>query len=299
MQLDLFLDNHHTILVNAANKHLRNLELEQASTLYQEIRALTPDDPPLLSAKIAIENWQRRLELFRTAPSGVDRIYRLYELLSEPAPALLLAGLRSFIIAQLQMEESPELIFIPPGFHLGCLLLEIGRSAEAETWFVFALNSGIRGRGRFLAYLGDALVMNGKPGDARKCYLAAFLEDPLGVDFSGLRDHAIRELPIEMEEEGIPVEETVFWLPVWGWLKGIFGLETTVWDRKQLFNSELLKVESTSGEKPLPRLWFEYLRSAERLRTEFRDDGELLRLRRKMKELSPLLFTRYMEKIRG
>jgi tetratricopeptide (TPR) repeat protein len=288
MQLDLFLDNRHTILVNAANEHLRNLELERAAALYDEILTETPNDPSKFSAKDAMEAWQRRLERFHSTPPGIDRIYRLYQSFTESIPATLLAGLRAFITGQLEAEDSPELLFIPPRFHLGCILLEMGRPIEAEKWFARALDSAIPQRGRFLAYRGDALYMAGKTGDAREFYLAAFLEDPSGVDVFHLQDHAVRELPVEIEEEGFAGDEAVCWLPAWGWLKGVFGLGTP---------SHL--EEKMAGEMTSPRLWFEHLRIAEHFRTEFRDDGELVRVRRKMKELNSILFARYMEKIKG
>jgi hypothetical protein len=160
----------------------------------------------------------------------------------------------------------------------------MGKPVEAETWFALALDSGIPEQGRFLAWLGDALSLAGQTESSRECYLAAFLEDPLGVDVSGLRDDAVREMLIEMEEEGVAEEDTVYWVPVWGWLKGVFGLETTI---------------ASSGEMSLPRRWFECIRHAERLRTGVRDDGELLRVRKKMKEMNPVMFGKYMEKIWG
>lgn len=287
MQLDLFQDNRHTILLNTTEEHLRNLELKQAVALYGEMLAETPDDLKISAVKTAAEAWQLRLEEFNFTPPRIDRIHLLYENFTEHVQAALLAGLRAFITGQLEAEESPELLFIPPRFHLGCLLLEMERPIEAEKWFALALDSAIPQRGRFLAYRGDALVMADKTGDARECYLAAFLEDPHGVDLAFLRDQAVRELLVEIEEEGFEGDEAVSWLPVWGWLKGVFGLGTT-----SHLEGEI------AGEMTSPCLWFEHLRIAEHFRTEFRDDGELVRVRREMKEINPILFVRYMEKIR-
>lgn len=199
---------------------------------------------------------------------------------------------------QLELEVTPELIFFPPRFHLGCLLLDTGRAVEAEIWFALALDSGIPQRGRFLAYLGDALVAKGETDSARDCYRAAFLEDPLGVDLDHLRDRAAREMPIEMEEEGLSEEEAVCWIPVWGWLKGIFTLGPAETEGPRMFGGECLQTQA-APEKSVPRLWFECLRHAERLRTGIRDDTELIRVRREMKDLNPLMFDRYMKKIRN
>jgi tetratricopeptide (TPR) repeat protein len=299
MQLDLFLDNRRTILNNLADEHLRKLELEEAAALYDRILTETPDDPAIVSAKQALETWRNRLQHFHSSPPVVDRIYDLYLRLAEPAPVSLTAGFRSFIMEQLELEESPELIFIPPRFHLGCLLLETERAVEAETWFSLALDSGIPEQGRFLAYLGDALVAKKETAAARDCYRDAFLEDPHGVDLDHLRDRAVREMPMEMEEEGISEEEGVCWIPVWGWLNGIFTLWPADIDDPRMLGGECSRMRESPDQRTTPRLWFDCLRHAERLRTGIRDDGELVRMRRNMKELNPFMFGKYMEKIRG
>jgi len=46
-------------------------------------------------------------------------------------------------------------------------------------------------------------------------------------------------------------------------------------------------------------VWYEYLRYAEYLRTSYRDDQELIRARRRLKELNDGMFRRYMKKIGG
>jgi hypothetical protein len=50
---------------------------------------------------------------------------------------------------------------------------------------------------------------------------------------------------------------------------------------------------------PVARLWFDDLRYVEYLRTAFRDDRELLRIRRRMQQSSRFMFERYMEKLRS
>ena len=63
--------------------------------------------------------------------------------------------------------------------------------------------------------------------------------------------------------------------------------------------AESLQKAEDAGVKPIPRLWFDYLRFAEYLRCCQRDDNELVRVRRKLRTLQPDMFTRYMEKIKG
>jgi len=298
MQLDLFLDNRRTILNNLADEHLRNLELDEAAGFYDRILAEWPDDAAMAAALRELEIWRQRLRRFQSSLPDAERIHALYRHLDEPAPASLRAGLRSFIIKQLALASEPELVFIPPRFHLGCLLLESERAGEAETWFVRALDAGIGERGRFLAYLGDALFVKGETGAARECYRDAFLLAPLEVDFDHLRDPAIREMMVEMEDADLSGDEAVRWVAVWGWLQGVFTLGVEE-------NGVASAVEGSgpgteeSADDSAPRLWFHCLRCAERLRTVQRDDAELVRIRRRMRSLNPFMFGRYMAKIRG
>jgi tetratricopeptide (TPR) repeat protein len=298
MQLDLFFDNRPTILFNIADEHLRKLELEQAVMVCKEILTGTPGDLNASVAKKAAETWLQRLALFNSSPPGIDRIYHLYQNLTESDPAALTYGLRAFMIECLEKEEHPELVFISPRFHIGCLLLEIETPVEAEKWFCRALHAAIAERGRFLAFRGDAFYKAGDLESAREFYLAAFLEDPQSVGCDHLQDRAVRELLIEAEEDGLPRDEAVCWLPAWGWLKGVFSLGKTGREGNQ---TPLNELPSRGEIHPAlaARLWLEDLRHAERLRTEIRDDKESIRVRRRLKELNPELFGRYMEKIRG
>ncbi len=298
MQLDLFLDNRRIILGNLADEHLRNLELDEAAGLYDRILAEWPDDATVVSARRNLESWRNRLQRFHSSPSGAERIYALFRNLNEYAPASLKAGLRSFIIEQLKLEPSPELIFIFPRFHVGCLLMETGRTVEAETWFASALDSGIPEQGRFFAYRGDALFVKGETDAARECYRDALLLAPLEVDFDHLLDPTVREMPIEMEEEGLSGEDAIRWIPVWGWLLGVFTLGANAVDGIPAVGGSGWGIQESS-ENSSPSLWFEFLRYAERLRTVQRDDAELVRIRRRMRELNSFMFGRYMEKIRG
>ncbi len=298
MQLDLFLDNRRTILKNLADEHLRELELEEAAALYDRILADVPGDSAITSAKQSLETWRSLLEDFHSSPAGADPIYTLYRNLSKTVPAPLRDGIRNFIIQQLECLPSPELIFIPPRFHLGSLLLETGKPDKAETWFALALDSGIAHQGRFLAYLGDALFMKGETDEARVCYRDAFLLSPHEIDFDHLRDRAVRELIGEMEEEGLSEEAAIRWIPVWGWLQGLFTLGAATEDESSMTGGEL-PGRGKSPEEEAPRLWFRLLRTAEHVRTEKWNDAELVRVRREMKELNAVMFSRYMKKLRG
>jgi tetratricopeptide (TPR) repeat protein len=206
------------------------------------------------------------------------------------------------VIDGLRKLPGPELIFIPPRFHIGTLRLAQERYAEAESWLARALDGGIHERALFLGWRGDALMSLGETGKAKDSWLAAFLEGPRSVDLPSLKNRLIQNLLFSLEIEGgdeMEDDEMVCWLPVWGWLQGEFvlNMDEVVADHGTFAAS----LENSAGLRDMaqPRLWFEYLRYAEYLRTVFRNDRELVRVRRRMRDMNGFMFERYMEKVRG
>jgi tetratricopeptide (TPR) repeat protein len=301
MQLDLFCDNRRTIRLNDADELLRALRLEEALAVYDELLADAPEDPELLALRGQVLAWRVRLAAFTAAPAGAARLHDLWPELTPQTPLPLAAALRALLVEELLRLPSPELIYIPPRFHIGTILLAAGKFSEAEYWFARALGGGIGVRGRFLAWRGDALARLGDRERARDAYLAAFLEGPHEVDLPALQSPQIHDLLFSLEGEADEVGEMDHpaWLPVWGWLQGEFRLPMNeITADRETFGSALQEAEQTGSLAP-PRLWFDYLRYAECLRTLFRDDRELVRVRRRMRELSGFMFDGYMKKIRG
>ena len=301
MQLDLFCDNRRTIRLNNADELLRDLRLEEALAVYEELLADAPDDAELLALQGLVAAWRERLSLFQAAPAGTERLHALWRKLTPDMPSPLAAALRALLVDELRQLPSPELIYIPPRFHIGTVLMTDGRFAEAERWFSRALGAGISERGCFLAWRGDALARLGDQERARDAYLAAFLEDPHEVDLASLQSPLIHDLlgSLESEDHDFGEEELPAWLPVWGWLQGAFGLplnEPAV-DRAAFVDA--LEAAHSTRSLPTARLWFDDLRYAEYLRTQFRDDRELVRVRRRMRQLCGFMFERYMERMRG
>jgi tetratricopeptide (TPR) repeat protein len=297
MQLDLFCDNRRTIRLNDADELLCALRLEEALAIYGELLADAPDDTDLLALQGLVASWRERLSLFHAAPAGSERLHDLWRELTPETPPTLAAALRALLVDELRQLPSPELIYIPPRFHIGTLLLTAGRVAEAEHWFARALGAGIGERGRFLAWRGDALTKLGDTGWAKEAYLAAFLEDPQAVDMASLQSPLIHDLIGSLESEDHDLGEAD--LPVWGWLQGEFALPLNELMADCAPFVDDLEAAHNARSLPPARLWFDDLRYAEYLRTLFRADRELVRVRRRMRELSRFLFERYMEKMRG
>lgn len=301
MQLDLFCDNRRTIRLNDADELLRALRLEEALAVYDELLADTPQETELLALQNLVTAWQKNLALFHAASAGSERLHHLWRELTPETPPPLATSLRELLVAELSKLPSTELIYIPPRFHIGTLLLTAGRFAEAKHWFARALEAGIAERGRFHAWRGDALTRLGDPERAMSAYLAAFLEGPQEVDMEMLQSQLIRNLLFSLEWECDESEETDLpaWLPVWGWLQGVFALplQGPMTDRTAFVDA--LEAAHSSRSLPAARLWFDDLRYAEYLRTAFRDDRELVRVRRRMRQVNGFMFERYMERMRG
>jgi tetratricopeptide (TPR) repeat protein len=302
MQLDLFSDNRHTILMNEAGEMLEALDLEKALAIYADLLKDAPGDRTILQLQSSAREWRDNLSVFHGLPVGSGPLHDLWLKLTDDTPPPLAAGVLRLVIGGLKKLHGPELIYIHPRFHIGTLLLAQERYAEAETWLARALDGGIDERARFLGWRGDALMSLGDTGKARECWLAAFLEGPRSVDLPSLNSRLIHNLLISLESERgdeIDEDEMVCWLPVWGWLQGEFvlSMEEVAADHGA-FAASLEKSVGSRG-MTAPRLWFEYLRYAEYLRTVFRNDRELVRARRRMRDMNGFMFDRYMEKVRG
>lgn len=301
MQLDLFCDNHRTIGLNCAEEMLHALRLEEALAVYQELLADRPADAELLMLQAMVDNWRKTLRVFYDAPVGHQRLHDLWLLLTPETPSSLMIGLCRMLIDELQQLSSPELIFVPPRFHLGVLLLAVGHFAAADDWFARALDAGIDARGRFLGWRGDALTLLGDSERAMGVYLAAFREDPQQVDLKSLKNSRINELltSLDGEDHGLEEEGLVAWLPVWGWFQGVLGLslQEPITDRAAYVAG--LDAAHSCQSLSAARLWYDDLRYAEYLRTAFRDDREMVRVRRRMRQLNAFMFQCYMEKLRN
>lgn len=243
--------------------------------------------------------WQSHLVRFRESTRDIEQIHRLFNELAGKLPPLLRTSLLEFIVAQMLTVEDLELVVISPRFHVGLIFCDLGNHADAEIWLARAVDAGIQPKGRFMAYRGDALFHLGSDDLARELYREAFLRDPLNVDLPLLADRSVHELVTDVEAEVDEPSETLPWLPVWAWLSNLFPLDLNeLVTGRSVFLASLAEAES-AGCLTVSQVWYEYLRYAEYLRTSYRDDQELIRARRRLKELNDGMFRRYMKKIGG
>ncbi len=299
-QLDLFSDNRRTIWLNQAHEALRRLDLAGAMAGYAKIIDARLDDERIRQEQELSWGWHDRLARYGESSRDAEEIHRLHAELEERLPSPLRTALLEFMVAQLLEVDAPELFYPSPRFHPGLLCHELREYDAAATWFSRGIEAGVRPLGRFLAYQGDALFRLGNEVTARELYREAFLREPLTIDLPHLEDLAILELIDEVEnEEEAPVEELLPWLPVWGWLTDLFTLELP----PPLSDQTGFHVRPAGEGRTAPltpsREWFDSLCSAEFLRASSGDGQELIRVRRRLKELHGGLFRRYMKKMGG
>lgn len=295
MQLDLFSDNRANILLNIADEYLRAHDFTKALSTCEQVREEYPENRQAAQLCGLIDAWHAMI--LAIEPSA-DLPQQLKEMLAKLEsvnhPPLRTAVVEVLVDVMRTIPES-DYIFLPPHFHLGHLLLRLGRFAEATTSFRNALSSPDLERGRFLAWSADAMTLAGNDEDATSLYLQAFLEDPATVDIEFIKHPQIRHLlqHCTQNADGIDDDDVVGWLPVWGWLQGVFPLPL-----QQPPDLDKLGSQVSSKTMPTARLWFESLTLAEYLRTIQRDDVQMPAVRRTMKRLNEDMFECYMQKIR-
>ncbi|MFA7405183.1 MAG: hypothetical protein WC007_14400 [Pelobacteraceae bacterium] len=303
MQLTLFEDNRPGILLNIADEFILSRDLVQAVSVYEQVCADFPDDRSAAPLLALVGEWHSLLSGINDDPGNpayLQSIWLRHDSIAHPALRLTVLGI---LIDELRALPEPEKVYISPHFHLGHLLMAAGSHAEAADSFRAALMGNAVERGRFMAWRGDALTMAGNDDAALKCYLAAFLDDPYSVDMQNIKNRTIHNLHtslhFELDDE-IEGDDEPAWLPAWGWLHGVFALPLQpVPAQTSLPCAAEFETRIAQDNCPIPRIWFDMLTHAERLRVVQRDDRELAAVRRLMKKTSGFMFGWYMDKVKG
>ncbi len=290
MQLNLFEDNRPGILLNIADEYLRAGDLDQALSVYDQIVDEYPDNRSATELGVQVKTWRERLAAVDPPTCAPEQLAALQSALDQAPHPPLRQAVMDFILDTLQQFPEPDGVYLPPRFHRGHLLMEQKRYSEAASAFQQALSVPDLAWGRFLVWQADALTMAGQGDDVLLLYLQAFLDDPSTVDMASVRHAGIRKLHlyISLGDDCIEEDDEVAWLPVVGWMNGLFPLPLHMPP-----DPAQMEDETT----PVPRRWFDLLTRAEYLRTVNRDDREIVAVRRLMKRLNAALFQCYMDKI--
>lgn len=302
MQLDLFEDNKPGILLNMADEFIFSRDFDQAVSVYEQLRADYPDYRSVAPLLELVGEWRGLIAGINANPGNPAYLQTLWLRVHSITHPALRSTVTGILIDTLRTLPEPEQIYIPPRFHLGHLLMAVGNHAEAADSFHAALSGNRLERGRFQAWHGDALTLAGNDAAALKCYLEAFLDDPFSVDMQSIKNRTISELHTslhsELDDEIDPDEEPA-WLPVWGWFYGVFMLPLHPVPEQTSTNAAGFELLIAEDNCSVPRIWFDMLTLAERLRVVQRDDRELAAVRRLMKKTSGFMFGWYMGKIGG
>lgn len=296
MQLNLFEDNRPGILLNSAHGCIVSRDFQRAVSIYEQLLAEYPDDCHAHAMLKLVSEWIELLPIHDAPAFTADQLHHIWLCLASLSHDALRSVALDILNDAMCVLPHPERIYCAPRFHLGQILLERGRPAEAAACFHGALSSPELPKGRFLAWRGDALTLAGQCDDAIECYLTAFLQDSDSVDIQSIKNQTILNLHsslyLETTDE-IDGQEAPAWLPVWGWLHGVFELQLHAVPSPEpdaaVFENMLLENRASAG-----RIWFEMLTQAERLRTS-RRDGDFVALRRVMKKSNGFMFDRYLE----
>lgn len=302
MQLNLFEDNRPTVLLNIADELIRSKEFVRALSVYDQLVAEYPGDAQFPPLRELVGQWFDLLSATGTIPVNPELLRSIWLRLD----SLSLASLRSVALDMLLDAmfslTPPEQLYLPPRLHLGQVLMKAGRFTEAADCFHAALAFASGARGRFLAWHGDALTLAGNHTAALQSYLAAFLDDPTTIDMESVKSptiHSLRDsLHFDATDE-IEEHDEPAWLPVWGWLDGVFALSVSTVSEGETPSAAVFAVELAEKGRPTPRVWFEMLAHAERMRTVSRNTSELGAVRRLMKTSNEFMFGCYLEKITG
>lgn len=300
MQLDLFEDNRPGILLNLADEFIRSRDLDQAVSVYEQLVEEYPGDRHSAAMLETVSQWHNSLAgLNLPETDNFRNIWLRFDSITHPP---LRSTVLTALIDQMSALPDPERIYAPPRFHFGHILMEAGRYTEAANRFYAALAHENIPRGRFMAWRGDALTLAKKDSDAMRCYLEAFLDDPLTVDTQSIKNHTIHNLHnslhFELTDETDEEDESS-WLPVWGWLQGVFMIPLQAAPGTETADAKGFEALLKEDKYPLPRIWFAMLTHAERQRAITQDARELAAVRRLMKNTNSFMFDCYLDKISG
>jgi hypothetical protein len=131
-------------------------------------------------------------------------------------------------------------------------------------------------------------------------YFEAFLHDPATIDMLSVKNRTIRDLHISLHFDAtdeIEEQDEPAWLLVWGWFNGVFALPEQAVPSDGPPGAALFEAMLAKPSRLIPRIWFDMLVYAEKVRTVFPDSKELVAVRRLMKKTNEFMFGRYLEKV--
>nr|AYM54057.1 hypothetical protein [Byssovorax cruenta] len=294
-QLHLFSDR--TVRLAEARAAIAEARLDDARRVLAALKKRFPEDPFIAREAARAATLQKRYAAALDAPAEGRPEALLTFARSLGATEEPWASLRRAVLCRVAAEldrgpvEAPLVLEgQPPGFYW----LEAGAFEEARASLTRSLARGPSVRGLFL--LGDASLLLGAGGPARRHYLEALLLDPFDAALAAVRLEEVRALPATARDELEIEEEPAAWSAPVGMVTGVFPLGVGL----SLEGLALLEVEQPAGRAVGAREALGRARAFARALVEMgtpEGRGRVVELRRQMKQISPRLFAAYMDRV--
>lgn len=193
---------------------------------------------------------------------------------------------------------------LPAGTPFGLLYL-LARKTDAAITILQDLIAIDSKNARARGYLGDAYLLYGDLRTARIYYREAFVIAPDQVDLKRIQDNELKEYLDDLREDDDHDGEVLAWFSVRAHLEGIFErrIFRDLDHLKYWLDGYLGLVEDQrkqNNARLVPQLfYYAMVLSDNAPMLEYIESIELLKIRQKMKELHPGLFSRYMSVLSG
>lgn len=297
MQLSLFDDNKAQILLSCLDDCLQQLDLDRAVTILDQLQEECPDETSTPALRQIVSDWTALLHDPAIDWQHPEHLHRIWQQSAGIPHVLFKNTVVAYIIDCLLALPNLHGIYIPPRFHIGPLLLDMGRLQEAALHLESSLGQTTIPRGRLFVWYANALALLKRGEDSLPWYLAACLLDPINVPLDALSNRNVKDLlnSLQAEADGeIEESDEAAWLPVWGVLQGMFSLPFSSETLEVLLDGRQLAEVAGDDSLPVPRHWFYLLLQAEAERACQADTGPC---RRMMKNLNHFMLRCYLERM--
>jgi tetratricopeptide (TPR) repeat protein len=226
-------------LVQKAYDYLKDSDAASALAALKAALELDFEHPEVLYALSCLNWWLGRIEQPADFQDPFDRggfilsqwksYYRFLDRIGEKYD-LCQYALRRFVYSRALgafrealgdgvNQQDPEILY-----QAGCCYKGVGNFDEALRYLGQAVRFKREG-GAALSELADINALLGDDRAAKVLFREAFFQDPQGVDLRSMESDLILRLRDRVRELGYEGEELAEWIPVYGYLWGVFSVK--------------------------------------------------------------------------
>jgi tetratricopeptide (TPR) repeat protein len=189
-------------------------------------------------------------------------------------------------------QQDPEILY-----QVGCCYKGVGNFEKALKYLGQAVRFKREG-GAALSELADINALLGDSRAAKVLFREAFYQDPQGIDLRSLESDLILRLRDKVRERGYEGEELAEWIPVYGYLWGVFSIKREL---KQVeagrLRDSILSLENEFRNRPRgpvkPRLINRYFWLIDHYENTREDPNLVEEIVLKIKILDPAIYELY------